>query len=204
MLKTFFSGICAGLMVGIGGCIYLSCENKVVGAVLFSVALLTICYLGMYLYTGKIGMFAEDVTVKNALLLPVGLIGNWVGATACGLLASYARPALIETAKKLCEAKLEISPLRVIVLGAFCGILMYSAVKPWVAKQSVFGIFFCIPTFILCGFEHSIADIFYFAAGRVFEPGRVLFITLVVLGNTLGGMLVPFLMQLGTKKEAKE
>ncbi len=202
MLKSLFGGICAGLMVGIGGAIYLSCENKVVGAVLFSVALLTICYLGMYLYTGKIGLFAEDITPKNAMMLPVGLIGNWIGATGCGLLISYAKPALVDTAKTLCEKKLTLDPLTVLILGTFCGILMYSAVKPWVAKQAVFGIFFCIPTFILCGFEHSIADMFYFAAGRVFEPKRTLFLLLVVLGNTIGGMLIPLLMKIGTKKEA--
>lgn len=204
MLKTFSTGICAGIMVGIGGAIYLSCSNKIVGAILFSVALLTICYLGMYLYTGKIGMFAEDVTLKNAIALPVGLIGNWVGATVFGLLFTVAKPGIVEHARILCENKLDLPPLRVVLLGAFCGMLMYSAVKPWAVHKSPFGIFFCIPVFILCGFEHSIADIFYFAAGRVFEPKRVLFLTLVVVGNTLGGMLIPFLMQIGDKKKVKE
>ena len=206
MLKAFTSGICAGVMVGIGGAIYLSCENKVVGAVLFSVALLTICLLGMYLYTGKIGLFAEDVTVKNAMMLPMGLIGNWIGATAFGLLFTVAKPGLLESATALCQNKLTQSPLQTILLGAFCGILMYSAVKPWGVHKTPFGIFFCIPTFILCGFEHSIADMFYFAAGRVFEPKRVLFLTLVVIGTTLGGMLIPFLMQIGARadKEKKE
>ena len=203
MLNTFFGGICAGWMVGIGGAIYLSCESKVVGAVLFSVALLTICYLGMYLYTGKIGLFAEDVTVKNAMALPVGLIGNWIGATACGLTVSLAKPALVEVAARACENKLTQSPLQTLLLGLFCGVLMYSAVKPWGLYKSPFGIFLCIPTFILCGFEHSIADMFYFSAGHVFRGERVLFLTLVVIGNTLGGMLIPFLMQIGTKKEEK-
>ena len=47
MLRSaFWTGIASGMMVGIGGTVYLSCENKVVGAVLFSVALLVICLLG--------------------------------------------------------------------------------------------------------------------------------------------------------------
>ena len=50
MLRSaFWGGIVSGIMVGIGGTVYLSCENKVVGAVLFSVALLVICLLGFYL-----------------------------------------------------------------------------------------------------------------------------------------------------------
>ena len=61
MLKSaFWGGIASGIMVGIGGTVYLSCESKVVGAVLFSVALLVICMLGIYLYTGKIGLFQEQ------------------------------------------------------------------------------------------------------------------------------------------------
>ena len=47
-------------------------------------------------------------------------------------------------------------------------------------------------SFILCGFEHSIADMFYFAAARAFSFEYALFILIVVLGNAIGGMLVPF------------
>ena len=69
MLKnTFFSAIAAGMMVGIGGAVYMSCDNKYVGAVLFSVALLTICYMGMYLFTGKIGFLAESFSMFMILL----------------------------------------------------------------------------------------------------------------------------------------
>ena len=42
MLNKICSGISAGIMVSIGGCVFLACESKVVGAVLFSVALLVI------------------------------------------------------------------------------------------------------------------------------------------------------------------
>ena len=53
-LPQFAGGIAAGLMVGIGGTVLLSCESAVVGAVMFTVALLSICFLGFYLFTGKI------------------------------------------------------------------------------------------------------------------------------------------------------
>ena len=80
---------------------------------------------------------------------------------------------------------------------------MYLAVSIYRDSKTPIGIIFCIPVFILSGFEHSIADMFYFSAGHVFRGERVLFLTLVVIGNTLGGMLIPFLMQIGTKKEEK-
>ena len=91
MLKSaFWSGIASGMLVGIGGTVYLSCENKVAGAVLFSVALLCICLLGLYLYTGKIGVFMEKPDKKSALALPVGLGGNVVGAALTGVLTALA------------------------------------------------------------------------------------------------------------------
>ena len=59
MLKKVINGIAAGLLVSIGGCVYMSCDNKYIGAILFSVALLCICYKGYSLFTGKVGFMPE-------------------------------------------------------------------------------------------------------------------------------------------------
>lgn len=57
--KVYFDyllkGIYAGIMIAIGAVAYLAIPNKVVGAFIFSVGLLTVCMYGMNLYTGKIG-----------------------------------------------------------------------------------------------------------------------------------------------------
>ena len=45
----------AGVFIGIGGTVFLSCENRYVGAVLFSVGLLAICCMGLFLFTGRVG-----------------------------------------------------------------------------------------------------------------------------------------------------
>ena len=159
-------------MVGIGGTVDLSCENKVVGAVLFSVALLVICLLGFYLYTGKIGLFIEKPDKLSAAALPIGLAGNAVGAVLTGLGAALVKPSLVETAKKICDVKLEGGMIKGLVAAVFCGILMYVAVKTYGAKGTLVGIIFCIPTFILCGFEHSVADMYYFTVASLakFDP----------------------------------
>ncbi|MBQ2255266.1 MAG: formate/nitrite transporter family protein [Clostridia bacterium] len=203
MLKSaFWGGIASGIMVGIGGTVYLSCENKVVGAVLFSVALLVICLLGLYLYTGKIGLFIEKPDKMSAFALPVGLAGNAVGAVLTGLGAALVKPALIEKAKVICDAKLEGGMLRGLVAAVFCGILMYAAVKTYDAKGTLVGIIFCIPTFILCGFEHSVADVYYFTVASLggFDPMSIVFILVAVAGNTLGGWLLPVLTGLAKGK----
>ena len=50
----------AGVFIGIGGTVFLSCENRYVGAVLFSVGLLAICCMGLFLFTGRVGYLAEE------------------------------------------------------------------------------------------------------------------------------------------------
>ena len=85
--------------------------------------------------------------------------------------------------------------------GIFCGILMYMAVSIYRDKQTISGILFCVPVFILAGFEHSVANMFYFgAAGMFFSMESIIYLAIVVLGNTIGGMLMPVLAMLKPKE----
>ncbi len=189
----FVLSVAAGLFIGIGGTVFLSCDNRVVGAILFSVALLSICYLGLFLFTGKIGYIAVQHDKQSVVSVIVTLIGNILGTLTAGLLTGYMKPAVIETARGLCENKLLLAPMQVVVAGVFCGILMYTAVELFKTNNTPVGIFFCVPVFILAGFEHSIADMYYFFTARMFTGEVLVFLLLVVFGNTIGGMLVPWL-----------
>lgn len=200
MLKNLFSGIASGILISIGGAIFLACDVKYVGAFLFSVALLCICHLGYSLYTGKICYMPikHDKDAFSVLLL--GLLGNVIGTTVCGYLIRYAIPAIGDTAETICTAKLEQAFGSTLIRGIFCGILIYLAVEVYKRKNSVLGILICIPVFILSGFEHSIADMFYFAASGIVSLKAFGFIWTVILGNTIGGMLLPFIDKIGAKK----
>jgi formate/nitrite transporter FocA (FNT family) len=193
---AFFTGISSGVLVGIGGTVYMACDDRYVGAVLFSVALLSICLLGLYLYTGRIGYLGEHFSFEQVRCLGLGLVGNYIGATLTGLLVSLVRPTLIARAQAACLTKLSQPLPYAIGLGALCGILMYVAVKVYKEKNTLLGVLFCIPTFILAGFEHSIADMFYFALARNFGGRSFLFLLMVVIGNSLGGVLLPCLARL--------
>ena len=46
LLPCAVRGVLAGLMISIGGYVYLGCENRVVGAVFFTVGLITITLFG--------------------------------------------------------------------------------------------------------------------------------------------------------------
>ena len=196
MLKTVFGAISAGIMIAIGGSVFLSCDSKYVGAVLFSVALLCICYLGYYLFTGKIGYLANDFSKNNILNLTVGLAVNLITTFLLGLLISFTFPTLLDKAYIICTAKLEQTFLITFIRAIFCGVLMYTAVEIFKCKKTPLGIIFCIPVFILCGFEHSIADMFYFGASGIFTAKILTFEFAAVLGNTVGGLILPLLSKM--------
>ena len=87
------------------------------------------------------------------------------------------------------------------LLGCFCGILVYVAVNLFRDKKTVLGILIGIPVFILSGFEHSIADMFYMAAAGEFSLRALVFILLVIAGNSAGALVFDRLLHFsGVKK----
>ena len=180
---------------------FLSCENRYVGAVLFSVALLCICFKGYSLFTGKVGYIPEKHGKEEFSVLLLGLLGNAVATIICGLAVSYMFPDLSLGAFDICSAKLAQEVPASFLRGVFCGILMYLAVSIYRDKNTIAGILFCIPVFILCGFEHSIADMFYFAASGIVSLRAFLFIWIIIIGNSAGGMLLPVISGALKKKE---
>ena len=154
MLKRTVSGISAGILIAIGGCVYLACANKYVGAVLFSVALLCICFKGYGLFTGKVGFMPERYDRDAWEVLLAALLGNAIGTFACGYAVRYGIPALGTAAETLCQGKLDSqSFLQTLLRAVLCGVLMYLAVSIFRDQKTPLGILFCIPVFILSGFE---------------------------------------------------
>ena len=190
----------AGILISIGGTVYLRCENRIVGAVLFAVALIGICFRGYALYTGKVGYLAVKCNKKDILDVLLALVGNLIGCTVGGLVLGWAVNGLSDAAVAVCAAKLAVPAAQFFVRALFCGILMYLAVSLYKEKNTVIGIFFCIPTFILCGFEHSIANMFYFSAASQFTLQMLLYQVIAVIGNGVGGMLLPLMQRIGKGK----
>ncbi|MGN1345878.1 MAG: formate/nitrite transporter family protein [Eubacteriales bacterium] len=197
MRKGIFEGMAAGMLIGIGGAVFCACENKVVGAVLFTVALLSICLMGLQLFTGKVGFLVASHTKADLVSLAGCLIGNALGTLLCAITVYFGRNPLSVRAAELVAAKLQLTFPEVFLSAVLCGILMYTAVYCYKVKNTPAAIFFCVPVFILSGFEHSIADMFYFFAALSFTPASFVFLLTVVLGNSVGGMLIPALVHLG-------
>lgn len=195
IIKDFVSAFLAGLMISLGGAVFLASESKVVGAIMFSVGLTVILVFSFLLFTGKTAYVFQN---KPTYLLSLCLIwiGNILGCMATGALIFLSKPALSEKAVEICTAKLGQSPLQTIILGVLCGILVYIAVDFFRSDNDTkhyakyLLVFTCVPVFILCGFEHSVADMFYFAASKMLYTGEgIVYILLVSAGNLIGAIV---------------
>lgn len=194
-LKTLTSGIMAGMCIGVGGIAYLSIENHIIGAFLFSVGLFTICTFRLDLFTGKISRLGT----KDGLSLPsilIVLIGNMIGAFLIAELVHLTRvgDVITQGATALCQTKLSDNIISLFILAMLCNAMIYIAVELFNGLENPVGahlaIIFGIMVFVLCGFEHSIADMFYFAAGRYLSnPHAWGCIGIAILGNACGGIL---------------
>ncbi len=193
MIRRVIEGISAGVLIAIGGCVFLACDVRYCGAFFFSVALLSICYKGYALFTGKVGFLALDHSKDYWEVVLTALLGNAIATCGLGMLIRQALPTLGEAAYTICSAKLEQTLLSTFVRAILCGTLMYMAVWIYKEKKSISGIFLCVPVFILAGFEHSIADMFYFGASGIISVQAFLYLWVVIGGNALGGMLFPLL-----------
>ena len=197
-LKTFVGAVLAGISIALGGMVFLSLENKVIGAALFTVGLFTVCTFGLNLFTGKVCyVFHSDRTY--ALMLPVIWLGNLAGTGLTALCAGLTRsgPALTEKARVLCQAKLNDSLVSLFCLGILCNIFIYIAVEGFKNNPHELGkylaLVFGVMVFILCGTEHCVADMFYFWMGGVWSGHAVVCLLVITLGNAAGGVLFPLL-----------
>ncbi len=209
ILQKIAEGFLAGMMISLGGAVFLACTpagaplySKFVGALLFSMALLCICMCGFALYTGKIGLVLQNHRKDDISLLLLCLLGNAIGTVVFGKLIGWVFPALEETANALCAGKLDQGYGFGFLRAVLCGILVYLAIDLYRNNKSVLGIVMCIPAFILSGYEHSIADMFYFACSTIYSGEAFLYLVLIVLGNSVGALLIPSLRLIRPREQS--
>ena len=197
-LRTFVSGMLAGISIALGGTVFLSLENKVLGALFFTVGLFAVCTFGFHLYTGKV-CYVFDNGRDYAIALPVIWLGNLAGSWLTAAVESVTRfgPALAERAQTVSAAKLGDSPLSLFVLAVMCDLLIYVAVEGYRNNPHELGkylsIFFGVTVFILCGFEHCVANMYYYSMANAWSLRTLGLLLVMTAGNSVGGVLIPLL-----------
>ena len=186
-IEILIKSILAGIMIGIGGTIYLSLDNKIVGSILFAIGLFIIVVYSFNLYTGKIGYLINNFNKKYIRELIITLIGNFIGTLFVGFILKYTRiyTMISEKAKTLADIKLNDTLISILILSLFCGILMYLAVNTYKEVKDTgkyLAVFLGVIVFILCGFEHCIANMYYFSVSSTWSLNTLLYLLVMILG----------------------
>ncbi len=188
LVKMFLLGILAGAFIAFGAeasslaahnVTQVGIQRLIMGCV-FPVGLIMVVLLGTELFTGNCMMVAAvaDKRVKLAMLLRnwiVVYLGNLIGAALIVLLVSatgqlgYSSNGLAVLTIKIATAKTGLSFGAAFAGGILCNALVCIAVLLAMASKSIIGkiagIWFPIMAFVLSGFEHSVANMYYIPAG---------------------------------------
>ena len=174
--------------------------GKVVAGVVFPVGLMMVVLCGAELFTGNCLMFTGLFDRKfglAGLLRNWGIVyvGNFVGSVFMALLISYT--GLLDSGGGLLGAvvirtavtKCGLDFGKAFVLGILCNwmvcLAVWMATGAQVAIGKIFAVWFCIGLFIISGFEHSVANMYFIPAGLL-AAGNEAYAALA--GVDLGGL----------------
>lgn len=178
---------------------------KISGAALFSFAIIAVVFFGGELFTGNnlvmiIGLIKKKVSLQATMKIWIySFLGNFVGIFVFAYLfvASGASFDLIKSyVEPVVSVKVNLSVMQLIFRGILCNFSVCLAVYSGIRLKSEVGkmvlMFLCVFTFVVAGFEHSIANlavfsISYFASGSIPVAGVLNNLLWVVIGNIIGG-----------------
>ena len=190
LLKMILLGIMAGAFIAVGGATSnvavhtiadVGIARTLAGAI-FPVGLMMIVFVGGELFTGNcmisMALSQKQVTLSKMLRnLVVVYFSNLIGALLIDVLVfysgqlDYTSGALGAYTIKVALAKVSITPLKGIASGILCNMLVCIAILMAGAAKDVAGkvwaIFFPIWAFVIGGFEHCVANMFYIPAGML-------------------------------------
>lgn len=205
MLNFLLTAILAGIAISVGGSVYLSLDNKIIGAFLFCMGLFTIFVFDLSLYTGKV-CYIPNKKPKYLLEVACVYLGNAIGTIGTGFLLQLTKLSkLTPIAQAVVSSKLEDTILSTFIMAFFCGVLMCIAVLGYKISKDIIGKYFAlvlpIMVFILCGFEHSIADMYYFSIANAWSMKAVLYIAIIAIGNLCGGSFIPLVIRIANGRK---
>jgi len=195
-IRQFISAILAGFMIGMGGTVFLSLDNKALGACMFGVGLFTVVVFRLQLFTGKVG-YIPFQKKEYFLELVITWIGNFCGTVFIAKCVQNTRIFTEEMSNKvfiMAQTKLNDNLLSVFILSIFCGVLMFIAVDTFREQKGstikTVAVFVPVMVFILSGFEHVVANMYYFAMAQTWSINTIISLVVMTIGNSIGGLLI--------------
>lgn len=193
--------------------------GKLVQGLTFSGGLIMVVLSGSELFTGNnlmlISLFDHKISPKN-LLKNWGFvyIGNLLGSLFLSLLVALsgifkANSSLLgDTFANIATSKTSLEFLPALILGILCNILVcmgvYMAFGAKTTTGKLLACIFPVTFFVMCGFEHSIANMFYIPTGFFASENFDILAFLkniipVTIGNIIGGALLSSIFYFSSK-----
>lgn len=228
LLPMLMLGVLAGAFIGLGALYFVIVKSdptlgfataQVLGGVVFSLGLILVVVAGAELFTGNnlLALAWADGKISTGELLRnwgVVCIGNCIGAAGLALLVFFSHHpdmnngAIAQEYLRIAQAKVALPFWTAFFKGILCNVLVCMAVWMALAGRSVIdkavAIVFPISAFVAAGFEHSVANLYFFALAMLLQTyGNVganasaitwlgIFGNLVpvILGNIIGGSVL--------------
>lgn len=222
-------GIMAGIFIGLGGLgnilVTQTLGNidaglaRLAGAAVFPVGLMLVVMCGAELFTGNNLMtlaVVEKKTTMGKMFRNWGLVyvANFIGSLLLVLILYYGDVIGGDAATKsiaIAESKVALTMTQSFLRAILCNMIVVLAV--WMATgaqdvvSKIFACWFPIMLFVLCGFEHSVANMFFIPMGMVLGANVTMAQMIgnlipVTLGNLVGGAIfVPFMYYMAYLKK---
>lgn len=187
-MKLFLLGILAGFLIGMGGAVTNTAAHaianvsaaKIACGLLFPFGLIMVVLTGAELFTGNclmiIPLLSGQATVRGMLRnWAIVYLGNFAGSVALAAACAFSGQMNLSDGGlgaytiKVAAAKCSLTFGHALVLGILCNILVCIAVMCALCAGDVVGravgAFVPIAFFVICGFEHSVANMYYITAG---------------------------------------
>ncbi|MBO0441755.1 formate/nitrite transporter family protein [Candidatus Enterococcus ikei] len=230
-------GVMAGFFIALGYLSFIRISGTVpkswggfstfLGGCLFPIGLIALTFVGGELATGNmmvmtLGVLQKKISGKSLLynwlvVLITNCIGGILVAYFFGHIIGLTEGPFLEKTISVAQAKIGDTPLVAFISGIGCNIFVCLAVylgamgKTYLGKM--FGLWFPVMVFVVCGFQHVVANAFIIPAAIFSNASDILWsdylsnTLFVFLGNAVGGSLflaVPLMFVTTEKKEASE
>jgi formate/nitrite transporter len=226
VLTMFALAVLAGAFIALGALFYTVTMttgkgvavpfglHRLAGGVAFSLGLVLVVVGGAELFTGNnlIAMaWASGRVTTQQIMRNWGWVylGNLVGAVGTAALVwlagiqSMGDGSVGETMVQIARSKISLDPVSAIARGVLCNVLVCLAVWLCMGARSVtdkiLAIVFPITGFVACGFEHSVANMYFLPIGVALAAGTAAPLSavdaignlaLVTIGNIFGGTVL--------------
>ena len=215
--KLLILAVLAGAFIALGGALatiagagFSGTQASLIKGAVFPLGLMLVVVCGAELFTGNCLLVAPllNKDIKATAMLKnwgIAYIGNFIGAIVIALLVVYSKSynsATVASAVNLVAVKSDMNFGYALLKGILCNMLVCLAVWAAMASKSavgkIFAVYLPVFAFVVCGFEHSIANMYYImsafmtsaAGGLNFGYAILNGLLAPTIGNIIGGSLI--------------